>query len=179
MVMKNLLIILFLIFFNPFILQFSYADIERLQNKYNGLTINNKTLDKKDILKIYNNLPRAHPFMAFDKIMNSPSAIKEVNKNCKHQNKKYNYFCKMAKGTAEIQTKNNKIIKYRLTGNVNKMISELTNVLVKSKLSDANQKVIVNMMFDIVLTRFNDVAPTNIKYFRKNKYDIIVIGQLE
>ena len=59
------------------------------------------------------------------------------------------------------------------------MISELTNVLVKSKLSGSNQKVIVNMMFDVVLTRFNDIAPTNIKYFRKNKYNIVVIGQLE
>ena len=177
--MNNLFLLLFLFFSNLFMVQFANADLKTLQNKYNGFTINNKTLDKEDIKKIYDQLPKVHPFSSFDKIMNSPIAIKEVNKNCKYQNKKYNYYCKMPKGTAEIQIKNNKVIKYRLTGNVNKMISELTNVLVKSKLSDSNQKVIVNMMFDVVLTRFNDVAPTNIKYFRKNKYNIVVIGQLE
>lgn len=170
---------MFLTVLNLFMVNISFADVKNLQNKYSGIVINSKTLYKEDIKKIYDGLPKVHPFIAFDKIMNSSSAVKEVNKNCKYQNKKYNYYCKMPKGTAEIQIKNNKVIKYRLTGNIHKMISELTNVLVKNKLSDSNQKVIVNMMFDVVLTRFNDVAPTNIKYFRKNKYNIVVIGQLE
>ena len=47
--------------------------------------------------------------------MNSKNAAKEVQKNCQFQNAKYNYFCKMPDGIAEIIIKNDSVTKYKLT----------------------------------------------------------------
>ena len=47
--------------------------------------------------------------------MNSKNAVKEIQKNCKFQNAKYNYFCRMPDGIAEIIIKNNSVTKYKLT----------------------------------------------------------------
>lgn len=34
------------------------------------------------------------------------------------------------------------------------------------------------MMFDLVLTRFNDISPNNVFYLREYKYQLVVLGEL-
>ena len=84
--LSNLFIIILL---NSFLINFANADFRSLKKKYSGLQINNKILNEDDIKNIYNSLPSKHPFIAFDKIMKSKNAVKEVQKNCKFQNAKY------------------------------------------------------------------------------------------
>ena len=160
------------------VVNYVYADIKSLQKKYSGFQINNKILDGDDIIKIYNSLPAKHPFIAFDKIMKSKNAVKEVQKNCKFQNAKYNYFCRMPDGIAEILIKNNSVTKYKLTRDFQNFVFKLSEVFFKSKLSDKNQESIIDMMFDLVLTRFNDISPNNVFYLRKYKYQIVILGEL-
>ena len=44
-----------------FLSQNSYADINRLQQKYSGYVLNGKELSRHDIKNIYNRLPNVHP----------------------------------------------------------------------------------------------------------------------
>ena len=161
-----------------FLSQNSYADINRLQQKYSGYVLNGKELSRHDIKNIYNRLPNVHPFKAFDQIMRSKNVLDEIKNNCKYKYfKKYNYICAMEGGTAELKTKNDKILDYRLTARFDDEIKDISRALVNVEMSPKEQKQFLDMMFDVVLTRFNDVSPNRIKYYNKGDY-VIVEGNI-
>ena len=169
---------LFITILFVFLSQNSYADINKMQQKYSGYVLNGKELSRHDIKDIYNRLPSTHPFHAFDQITRSRSALKEIKQNCEYKYlRKYNYVCAMPGGTAELKTKNDKVLAYRLTGSFDNFITEISQAFIKADVSSKERKLFLDMMFDMVLTRFNDVSPKGITYYRKGEY-VIVEGKI-
>ena len=156
----------------------SFANIKIMQQKYTGYIFNGKELSRQDIKYIYNRLPSTHPFHAFDQITRSSSALKEIKQNCEYKYlREYNYVCAMPGGTAELKTKNDKVLAYRLTRSFDDLISEISQAFIKADVSSKERKRFLDMMFDMVLTRFNDVSPKGITYYRKGEY-VIVEGKI-
>ena len=155
--------------------QDAHADLREVQSKYSGIVINGVTFNDSKIKQIYSGLAKKHPFELFDKVMLSPDAMKEVKQNCKSRIRKYNYTCKMKNGRVEVQSVNGVVKRYRLTVDMSKEISIMSNSIIKKgKVTEKETKRLLEFMTEAVIARFNEFSPNGMKYSKKSTAIILL-----
>jgi len=154
----------------------SYADLRMLQSKYAGANIAGKLLSSDDVSFIYNGLPSIHPFHQFDRLMQLPNAgeqlLMEMGSSCKKQYFGFNYKCNKSPGFIEFNTSGKRVTEYKATADLKNMLLPILGELAKS-LGTSTNKSFNQMMTDFVLTKFNDVAPSHVKYEMDGHWIII------